>query len=192
MDIKETQVTDQNRAQFYQALYPHQMESKENLIDIGAINVDNIIAIDCCGWHYKNLFPEKNVLAIDPIKTALEFKLDKDKIHKLVDNRLDDKDLSWPKFSIDNNAVIFDRSPMLKYLRIDQLVKLFNDVQHTYKPKFLIARLNLVFIDSNRLTDRFADISTIRVDNSVVDRFFYDASKSYLYVCFRKKYDYSN
>ena len=193
MDLKQTQVTEQNRSQFYRHLYPHQTESKNQLIDIEAIDVNNIIPIDCCGWYYKNVFPEKNVLPIDPIKTALEFKLAKDKIYKLVDNRFNNT-LNWPKFFVDNCAVIFDRSPILKYLTLEQLTKLFNNVQQTYQPKFLIARLNLMVIDSSRLTDRFYDLSTIRVDNTIVDQFHYNVDRDYLYMCFRKKlnYDYSD
>jgi len=191
MDLKQTQITDQNRSQFYRNVYPHQTESTNQLIDIGNINVDNIIPIDCCGWYYKNMFPEKNVLPIDPVKTALEFKLSKDKIYKLVDNRVDHT-LSWPKFFVDDCAVIFDRSPILKYLTIDQLITLFNNVQQTYQPKFLVARLKLMFIDSTRLTDRFYNVSTVQVNNSVVDQFHYNADRDYVYMCFRKKHDYSN
>jgi hypothetical protein len=193
MDLKQTQVTEQNRSQFYQHVYPHQTESKNQLIDIGAIDVDTIIPIDCCGWHYKELFPEKNVLAIDPIKTALQFKLSRDKLYKLVDDQFD-RALTWPKFTIDNCAVIFDRSPILKYRTIDQLAMLFNDVQRTYQPKFLIARLKLTLIDSARLTDRFYDLSTVQVSDTIVHQFHYNADSDYLYMCFRKKtkYDYSN
>jgi hypothetical protein len=186
MDIKQTQINDQNRSEFYGRLYPHETDLKDQLIDIGVIDVNNIIAIDCCGWYYKNVFPEKNVLPIDPIKTALDFKLGKDKIYKLVDNRFANI-LKWPKFFVDDCAVIFDRSPILKYLTLEQLTTLFNNVQQTYQPKFLIVRLNLMFIDSARLTDRFDDLSTIRVDNTVVEQFNYNANKDYLYLCFRKK-----
>jgi hypothetical protein len=193
MDLKQTQVTDQNRSQFYRHVYHHQTESKNQLIDIGSINVNNIIPIDCCGWYYKDLFPEKTVLPIDPVKTALEFKLPKDKVYKLVDNRIGQV-LNWPKFFVDDCAVVFDRSPILKYLTIDQLITLFNNVQQTYQPKFLIARLKLMFIDSTRLTDRFYDVSTIQVNNTVVDQFHYNIDRDYMYVCFRKKlnHDHSN
>ena len=186
MDLKQTKVTDQNRSQFYQHVYYHQTESKNQLIDIEAVDVDNIVAVDCCGWHYKNMFPGKNVLPIDPIKTALEFKLPKDKIYKLVDNR-SDHILHWPKFFVEDCAVIFDRSPMLKYLTINQLKVLFNDIQQTYQPNFLIARLQLMFIDSNRLIDRVYELSTIQVNNTVISQFCYNADDDYLYICFRKK-----
>jgi len=186
MDLKQTQVTDQNRSQFYRHVYPHQTESKNQLIDIGAINVNSIIPIDCCGWYYKHMFPGKTVLPIDPVKTALEFKLPKDKVYKLVDNRMNQV-LNWPKFFVDDCAVVFDRSPILKYLTIDQLITLFNNVQQTYQPKFLIARLKLMFIDSNRLTDRFYELATIQVNHTVINQFHYNADNDYLYICFRKK-----
>ena len=186
MDLKQTQVTEQNRIQFYQHVYPHQTESRDQLIDINDLDINTIIPIDSCGWRYKELFPEKHVLSIDPVKTALEFHLPKDKLYKLVDNRSDHA-LTWPKFVADDCAVIFDRSPILKYRTIDQLVALFNDVQQTYRPKLLIARLKLTFIDSARLADRFYDLSTIQVNNTVVDQFHYHADQDHLYMCFRKK-----
>ena len=186
MDLKQTQVTNQNRSQFYKNVYPHQTDSKNQLIDIGAISAANIIPIDCCGWHYKDLFPEKNVLPIDTLKSAIEFKLDKDKVYKLVDNRVDHV-LSWPKFAVNDCAVVFDRSPILRYLTLDQLAIVFNDVQQTYQPKFLIVRLKLMFIDSPRLTDRFYNVSTIQVNNTVIEQFHYDSNQDYLYMCFRKK-----
>lgn len=186
MDLKQTQVTEQNRSQFYQYVYPHQSESRDQLIDIAPIDVNAIIPIDSCGWRYKELFPEKHVLPIDPLKAVQGFRLSMDKLYKVVDNRFD-PNLSWPKIDANNCAVIFDRSPILKYRTIDQLVTLLNDVQQTYQPKFLIVRCKLKHIDSARLTDRFYDLSAIQVSNTVVDQFEYHADQDHMYMSFRKK-----
>ena len=186
MDLKQTQVTDRNRDQFYKRVYSQQLEGKDSLINLNAITNSNIIAVDCCGWHYKELFPTKNVLSIDPLKTALEFKLPKDKIFKLVDNR-NDQHWVWPKLEVSDCAIVFDRSPMLKYLTVDQLNATLNEVQRIYQPEFVIVKLKLMFVDSSRLVDRFYDIASIRITDSIVSRFHYNSDIDLLDICFRKK-----
>lgn len=188
IDLKQTQVTDQNRDQFYKQVYPQQFGSKQQLINLNQFDTKNVVAIDCCGWHYRDLFFEKTVLSIDPIKTALEFKLPKNKIYKLIDNR-HDNDLIWPVFDAGDCTVLFDRSPILKYKTLSQLKSIFDTVMQTYNPRFLIVRLNTVFIDSNRLTDRFYELSSITVKNSVVKEFHYNTYVNELYICFERCYD---
>jgi len=188
IELKQTQVTDQNRDQFYKQVYPHQLGLKQQLINIDQFDTKNVVAIDCCGWYYRDLFSEKNVLSVDPIKAALEFKLPKDKIYKLVDNRIDDK-LTWPKIDVTDCTVLFDRSPILKYKTLNELTSIFDAVVETYQPKYLVVKLNTVFIDSNRLTDRFYDLATIRVKNNVVEEFCYNTRSDQLYICFAKCHD---
>lgn len=190
MDIKlrQTQVTDQNRDQFYQQLYKQQNDSRQQLIDIDSFSTANVVAVDCCGWHYQALFPDKNVLFVDPIKTAKEFALPRNKIHKLIDNRSDDH-LIWPKFDAGDCTVLFDRSPILKYKTLNELISIFHTVMEMYQPRFLAVRLNTVFVDSNRLVDRFYDLATVKVSNSIVKEFHYNAQLDQLYVCFERCYD---
>jgi hypothetical protein len=188
IELKQTQVTDQNRDQFYKQVYPHQLDSKQQLINLNQFDTKNVVAIDCCGWHYRDLFLEKNVLSVDPVRAALEFKLSKDRVYKLVDNRNDHK-LVWPKFDADNCTVLFDRSPILKYKTLSKLTSIFDAVVDAYQPKFLVVRLSTVFIDSNRLTDRFYELATVKVKNSVVKEFRYNTYSDQLYICFEKCYD---
>jgi hypothetical protein len=192
MDLKQTQVTDQNREQFYRQMYPQQMDSSQQLINLDCLPSPDVIAIDCCGWHYKNLFPEKHVLSVDPIKTATEFKLPRQHVYKLFDNRVDQTPV-WPRVQSNNCAVIFDRSPMLKYRSVDQLMEILNQVQQAYQPKNLFVRLNLMFVDSARLQDRFYDLATMQVNHTVVKTFEYHAELDQLSMCFGKKFnDYPN
>lgn len=186
MELKQTKVDDQNRNQFYTQMYPQQFDSKQSLIDLDAIESSNIIAVDCCGWHYQAMFPQKKVVYVDPIKAALEFKLPKDKVFKFVDNR-QDQQLTWPSLKIEDCSVIFDRSPLLKYYTLSQLVKTLTDVEKIYQPKFIVARLKLMFVDSARLTDRFHDIAAMQIENTIVDEFHYHANNDMLHVRFRKK-----
>jgi hypothetical protein len=187
-EFKKTQVTDQNRDQFYKKVYPHQFDSKQQLINLNQFDTKNVVAIDCCGWHYRDLFLEKNVLSVDPIKAALEFKLPKDQIYKLIDNRTDDN-LIWPKFAVGDCTVLFDRSPILKYKTLNELTSIFDAVINVYQPRFLVVRLSTVFVDSNRLVDRFYDLATIKVKNSVIKEFHYNTHCDQLYICFGNCYD---
>lgn len=187
-ELQQTQVTDQNRDQFYQRVYPQQLCSKQQLVNLNLFDVKNVVAIDCCGWYYRKLFLEKTVLFVDPIKTALDFKLPKDKIYKLVDNRKDDV-LVWPKFEVSDCIVLFDRSPILKYKSLSQLTSVFDTVVNTYQAQFLVVRLSTVFVDSNRLTDRFYDLASLKVKNFVVKQFDYNTYSNELYVCFERCYD---
>jgi hypothetical protein len=191
MDLKQTQVTDQNRERFYQQLYPQQLDSPQQLININMFSSDNVVVIDCCGWHYKNVFANKNIISIDPIKTALEFRLPKEKIYRLLDNR-DHDNIVWPVLSATPCAVIFDRSPILKYRTVDQLKLLFNQVQQMYQPESMIIRLNLMFVDNSRLQDRFDEVSAIRVDNTVIQEFCYNANIDQLIMRFKKKINYDS
>jgi hypothetical protein len=76
---------------------------------------------------------------------------------------------------------------MLKYRSVDQLMEIFNQVQQAYQPKNLFVRLNLMFVDSARLQDRFYDLATMQVNHTVVKIFEYHAELDQLSMCFGKK-----
>ena len=59
MDITlQTKVSDINRSQFYKQVYRQQFDTKQFLVDLD-IFTNECILVDCCGWHYRDLFPTK-------------------------------------------------------------------------------------------------------------------------------------
>jgi hypothetical protein len=56
----------------------------------------------------------------------------------------------------------------------------------------MIIRLNLMFVDNSRLQDRFDEVSAIRVDNTVIQEFCYNANIDQLIMRFKKKINYDS
>jgi hypothetical protein len=187
MDIKhQTKVTEQNLNSFFQKLYHHQTNNKEQLVDLDALNEPTAIVVDCCGWHYKKLFPTKSVIAVETINTVRQFNLDKTYFDRLIDNQSDLR-LGWPSIPTGNCAVIFDRSPLLKYQTLEQISNVLDKVANKYVPDTVILEQSLIFIDDVRSLDRFYNIAKIEIAGYVVTKFIYDTDAMHLAIRFKKK-----
>jgi hypothetical protein len=187
MDIKQqTKVTEQNLNSFFQKLYHHQTNNKKQLVDLDVLNEPTAIVVDCCGWHYKKLFPNKSVVAVETIKTVKQFNLDKTYFDRLIDNQSDDR-LGWPSIPPGNCAVIFDRSPLLKYQTLAQISNMLAKAADKYVPDTVILEQSLTFIDDVRSIDRFYDIAKIEIAGYVVTKFMYDTDGIHLSIRFKKK-----
>lgn len=187
MHIKsQTEVTDVNRARFYQQVYQQQFNNKTQLINLNGIS-NTCILVDCCGWHYKTLFPESKILCLETLKTALQFKLDRGKFDKLIDDQKHEK-INWPQVPAIDPVLIFDRSPILKYRSVDNLVGLLTDAVGKYNAIQLIVNTSTTFIDDVRLVDRFYQLSSICIPNFTVKEFSYKASENKLFLHFHRNY----
>ena len=184
----QTKVTDQNRIAFYQALYQHQTNIKSQLINLDQLTESVIVMIDCCGWHYKNLFPKKSIIGFETFKSISQFKLDKTYFDKIIDNQRDNR-IGWPNLVIDNCAIVFDRSPMLKYISVEQISTILNNVAIKYLPSTIVLKQSLIFTDGPRLLDRFYEIVKLSIDGYIVKTVEYYSEENYWYVKFQKKID---
>ena len=188
MEIKsQTQVTEKNRAQFYQTLYSQQLDSKQQLINLEKFP-NECILIDCCGWHYRNLFQHKKIISLETFKTAKQFNLGIDRFDKLIDDRTD-LQITWPELDLIDATLVFDRSPILKYRNIDNLTDILTAAIGQYKAKHLILNMNIMFIDDDRLTDRFYNMTEIRILNFTVREFAYNTSTNKLFIQWTRNYD---
>lgn len=178
--ILQTKVNDNNRDNFYRQLYRQQHDSKQQLINLEMFSGDCLL-IDCCGWHYRDMFPNSSIKSLETVKSALQFKLDRTKFTKLIDDRQDHY-IGWPMLDTVDPVIIFDRSPMLKYQSIPDLIKILNDVAEKYHASELVVNLDTTFIDDNRLVDRFYNLSRISVTDFVVREFAYKVAAKKLFI----------
>lgn len=183
---QQTKVNDKNREQFYQQVYCQQFDTKQSLINLDMF-IDDCILIDCCGWHYRNVFPNKKITSLETVKSALQFKLDRSKFNKLIDNQHDSR-IGWPELTVTDPVLIFDRSPMLKYQCINDLVKLLTNAANKYNAKQVVVNLDTTFIDDNRLQDRFHTLASICIPNFTVREFVYKIESNKLFIHFKKNY----
>lgn len=187
MDIKlQTKVSDKNRNEFYQQVYRQQFDNKSQLINLEQFSTDCIL-VDCCGWHYRDLFPNNNIISLETVKSALEFKLDPVKFNKLVDNQQDNQ-VNWPPVACADPVLIFDRSPMLKYLTVSALVDVLSSVVKKYQASELLVHLHTTFVDDPRLMDRFYNFSKICIAEFTIKEFVYDTSNDKLFMHFKRNY----
>lgn len=186
MDITlQTKIGDNNRDDFYQQVYRQQFKSKQQLINLELFSNDCVL-IDCCGWHYRNLFPNNNIKILETVKNALQFKLDRSTFDKLINDQLDHH-IGWPELNTVSPVLIFDQSPMLKYRSISNLNKLLNDAVENFHASELIVNLNTTFIDDTRLTDRFYNLSNISISNFIIVEFTYNANSKKLFIHTKRK-----
>ena len=187
MDITtQTKVTDNNRDKFYKHVYRQQFNSKSQLIDLSEFSSDCVL-IDCCGWHYRNTFPDKNIIILETVKSALQFKLDRNKFNRLIDDQ-QDHTISWPPLEIINPVLIFDRSPILKYRSVSDLVDLLSNASTIYCASQLVINVDTTFVDDPRVVDRFYNLSKISIPNFIVVEFVYKSTTNNLFMHFRRKH----
>jgi len=187
MDITlQTKVNDINRSQFYQQVYHHQSDAKHSLVNLDMFTNDCIL-VDCCGWYYRSLFPTKTIICLETIKTALQFRLGRSNFDKLIDNQKDSY-IGWPELDVVNPVLIFDRSPMLKYQTVNDLINLLSNAVKKYNASQLIVNLDTLFIDDNRLQDRFYSLAAITIPNFTVSEVLYKIDSSKLFMQFKRNY----
>lgn len=175
----QTKVTDSNIQDFYKSVYFMQNESREQLIDL--TDFDNTcIIIDCCGAHYKTVF-KKDVIILETIKSAKEYKFSKDQFDKLIDNR-QDNNITWPTVNVATPVLIFDRSPLLKYQSISSICEIISQAAKKYHASKIVVRHKLIFVDDSRTSDRFYNFQDFKVKNYCVEKFSYDTTtKEYFF-----------
>ena len=183
---QQTKVTEQNKSDFFLRMYYHQTATKDQLVNLDLLKESTVILVDCCGWHYKKLFPQKSVIGFEAIKTIKNFNLDKTYFDHLIDNQHDHR-IGWPPISIDNCAVVFDKSPLLKYRTLDQMSNILIDVTNKYMPSTVILEQSLTFVDDDRLIDRFYNFAKFKINGYIVNKFNYNADLMHVSIEFRKK-----
>ena len=144
------------------------------------------ILVDSDGHRYRQTYPNLNITVLTTITTAKQFNFTKDQFDYLIDNRVFNK-LSWPKISTKNCVVIFDHSPLLKYLTVAEIINELDVVSTRYNPNTILLQSSLFFIDDRRLSDRFYNLVNIKIKNYVVEKFYYDTLTTKLMIQFKIK-----
>jgi|LakMenEpi03Aug12_release.lakeMendotaPanAssembly.Ray.scaffolds.fasta_scaffold437595_1 hypothetical protein len=180
--ILQTKVTDENRDKFYQQVYCQQFDSKHQLINLEIFS-NECVLVDCCAWHYYDMFPNNRIIRLETVKNALQFKLSRNKFDKLVDDQ-QDHCIRWPSLDVVTPVVVFDRSPMLKYRSLANLTNLLTSVSNAYQASHLIINMNTTFIDDTRLVDRFYNMASINIPGFTVKEFVYSVSINKLFIHF--------
>lgn len=178
----QTKVTLENQKEFYQSLY----KTDRPLINLKEIVADQYLLVDCHGQQYCKNYPDLNIITLETITTAKQFNFTKDQFDYLIDNQVFNK-LSWPKISTKNCVVIFDYSPLLKYLTVTEIINELETVSERYSPNTMLLQSSLFFIDDDRLTDRFYNLANIQIKNYVVEKFYYDTCNTELIIQFKIK-----
>jgi hypothetical protein len=187
---QQTKVTKQNKSGFFLAMYHHQNSTKDQLVNLDSLKETQVILVDCCGWYYKKLFTQKSIVGLETIKTVKQFELDKTYFDRLIDNQ-QDQFIGWPSVCVDDCAVVFDRSPLLKYRSLDQLSEIITDVTDKYMPNTVILEQSLTFIDDNRLVDRFYNFAKFKINGYIVKKITYDADQMHISIRLQKKFNQS-
>lgn len=184
---KQTAVTDFNRKQFYQTLFPVVSMTKNQMIDIQ--NLANPVLIDCAGKFYKTVF-SKNVLIVETLQTAKEFELDRSDFDILF--KSDDNIVVWPKKIPSNSDLILDYSRLVRYKTLEQLQKLLENLLDQLCPNSLHLRMHLHHLDDSRICDRFYNICTLKFTAYVVTVFVYNINQGIFELAIKRKYEDSN
>jgi hypothetical protein len=183
----QTKVTTENQKAFYQTLY----NTDKTLIDLTKISADQYLLIDCCGLAYRQKYSNLNTVVLETVTTAKQFKLAREQFDYLVDNRIHNN-LTWPKINTTNCAVVFDHSPIFKYLTESEIVDALEKLADRYCPVTILIQSSLFFIDDSRLKDRFYNLATIQLKNYVVEKFYYDTQTTELMMQFKIKKTHDN
>lgn len=182
----QTGPTDQNREDFFKKAYPQCTKPKSELVQLHEYKVSSFILADCCGWRYKELWPDLNILGLETLYCIKDYNLEQDKYQGIIDNR-DYANIKWPSVKTNNCALIFDQSAVMKYRTVDNLIDVLSTASLKYQPSVIVFRSITLFIDDSRLGNRFENLSKINIPNYVVTDFvFHNLNLS---ITFKKKVD---
>jgi hypothetical protein len=179
----QTKVTDSNIQNFYKSVYFMQTDSREQLIDLTEFN-NTCIIIDCCGAHYKTVF-EKDVIILETIRSAKEYKFSRDQFDKLIDNQ-QDNNIVWPTVNVTTPVLVLDRSPLLKYQSISSICKIISQAAEKYHASKIVVRHKLIFVDDLRTTDRFYNFQDFKIKNYCVEKFSYNTTVKEYFIQLRR------
>ena len=165
--MEQVNITDQNRQFYYKAQYNIDYV-KNNLINLGSHANETIVAVDSCGYLYRNHFSDLTLQVVENSQMVKLFNLDHTYYDKLFD--------SLESITVVRNGVLLlDHCPSIfKYKTLDQLVDVISTLTKTIDPKYCIGRIALITLADNRLADRFKSLSQIIPDNYIVCRYCYD------------------
>lgn len=168
----QTTVSDQNRHDFLKGVYPQLTQSKNQLVPLDQISATSFIMADCCGWHYKSLWPDRTIIGLETFHSIKNFKLDPLKFQAVIDDR-DYADIKWPNLEVEDCALIFDQSPVLKYRNVNSIVDVMSTAAKQYSAKCIVFNFSTLFIDDSRLDDRINSLSKLLVPDYIVTEFLY-------------------
>ena len=183
----QTAVNDQNRQDFFKQTFPHLTKSKQQLIQLDEFSASSFVLVNCCGWHYKNLWPEFNIVGLETLSAAKNFLFDRSMFQGLIDDR-DFYKIVWPKIDADNSVLIFDHSPLLKYRTTAGIADVVSSAALLYQSTTVVVQLSTVFVDDTRLKDRITNFLSLTVPGYTIIKFEYDPQN--LKVVYRKNYLY--
>lgn len=178
----QTKVTRENQKEFYKSLY----NKDKPLIDLASLSASQYVFADCRGYEYRQKYHDMNIVVLETLTTAQQFGLSRENFDYLIDNRAFNR-IVWPKIKLQDCMVIFDHSPMLKYLTATEMVHTLESMAELYAPDKILLNSSLFFIDDERTVDRFYDLTRIRIKHYVVEIFYYDTQKTKLTMQFRAK-----
>lgn len=182
--LNEITITDNNRQEFYQTVYNQQFFGKSSLVPLHRHPANQYVIVDCCGWYYQRQWPQHKILCIETETSVSSFNLDQ----TLFDEVINDKELpniKWPTATEKNCILIFDHSPMLKYLDKKNFLVVLDSAAEHYQAKKVIVRINHQLLDDFRLQDRFDTLCQLRLINYVVSEFKYDELE--LHIVYKRK-----
>ena len=84
--------------------------------------------------------------------------------------------------------MIFDRSPILKYRTVSDLIDVFSNTVKKYQASQLLVQLHTTFIDDPRLVDRFYNFSKICIAEFTIKEFVYNTNNDKLFIHFKRNY----
>jgi len=187
MELKlQSKVSEHNRQEFYNTVYPHASTPASELIQLDKLNASTYVIADSCGWYYKTVWPDANVISLETLSAIKEYKLERFKFQGMIDNR-DHTNIKWPTIDVADCALIFDRCPILKYRTVTDIVNVISGAATKYNPKSIIFNASATFIDDPRLTDRISVLASMLIPGYVVINFSYDTVT--VKISYKKKLD---
>lgn len=175
----QTAVHNNNMQEFYKNVYYMQADSRDQLIDLAEFT-NPCMLVDCCGAHYKTLF-QQDVFVLETVRSFKEYKFSRDQFDKLIDNQIDEL-VRWPTVDILSPVLIFDRSPLLKYLSIGNLCRLVSVAAEQYQAINIVIRQKLCFVDDTRVTDRFYNFYNFKIKNYCIEKFLYNVNNGQYHI----------
>lgn len=168
MALQETRVTDKNRNAFYKMLYPVLAMPREKLINLNLYKNSTKIIIDSCAWHYKEVFPDHNIIQVESLQTCKAYQLPRSRADVIYTS-------NFPAMPNPESVLILDHAPLLKYKSTSQLHTMLTELADNTQANIIIVRMSAVTLGDYRFHDRVKELVNITPINFITTEFSYSS-----------------
>lgn len=164
--MQQTIITNENRLQFYKAVYPVAAMNKSELINLELYSGDKVL-FDSAGWYYQEQFRGQNIIKIEDTEVCENYQLNETHFDKVF-SKGNITNLNFPDCTL-----VIDHSAYFKYQTTENIKLLLTELAKEINPNTILFRLSMLTLDDYKFTDRLKNVVSFVPDSFITNTLIY-------------------